>query len=97
VALPKNSPLPKNSTACPKINIISALYESLKKGVAPMGRVKDDLMIEEEELAEKQGERYRRRNWRCGICNRLIEEDDESSYMATHYCNYHAHLMEKDD
>jgi hypothetical protein len=62
-----------------------------------MGRVKDDLMIEEEEVAERQGERYRRRNWRCRICDRLIEEDDELAYMTAGLCDQHAYQMEKDD
>ena len=62
-----------------------------------MGRVKDSLIEKEERIAQASYERAIRLNRRCGICGKLIEDDDESNYMVSGYCNEHAYQMDKED
>jgi hypothetical protein len=62
-----------------------------------VGRVKDELIAEEESRAYSFGERARKNDWRCSMCNRLISEEDEPIYYETKMCGLHAYLMGKDD
>ena len=62
-----------------------------------MGRVKDDLIAEEESRAYGFEQRARKNDWRCRICGRLITEEDEPIYYETRMCGQHAYKMGKDD
>jgi ribosomal protein L37E len=62
-----------------------------------VGRVKDDLIAEEEARAWSFEKRARKNDWRCTVCGQLITEEDEPIYYETKMCGQHAYQMEKND
>lgn len=62
-----------------------------------MGRVKDQLMDEEEARHMRWEDHASRNNMRCGVCGELIAEDDESNYHASGMCGECAYRSYKED